>query len=185
MLFLDCKVDFAWWLVKENAPSAADEKTLIGFVLLGDPSIHPLGTKVRHHEIPLAAEERRQRRVVRELLADEIRKLIPKRKSATPTERAKAKTVFANARRSLTASYIKELSKFGVKTDGIPSRKTQYAIACPKKAHGGSRVIRRRKSVEYYWSGQHVSAAGHKQIRVLKAETDPDGNLWRTAVIYG
>lgn len=75
----------------------------------------PLGTKVRHHEIPLAAEERRQRRVVRELLADEIRKLIPKRKSATPTERAKAKTVFANARRSLTASDIKELSKFGVK----------------------------------------------------------------------
>ena len=39
--FLDCKVHFAWWLVKENAPSAADEKTLIGFVLLGDPSIHP------------------------------------------------------------------------------------------------------------------------------------------------
>lgn len=27
--FLDCKVDFAWWLVKENAPSAADEKTLL------------------------------------------------------------------------------------------------------------------------------------------------------------
>jgi hypothetical protein len=131
--FLDCKVHFAWWLVKENAPSAADEKTLIGFVLLGDPSIHPLGTKVRHHEIPLAAEERRQRRVARELLADEIRKLIPKRKSATPTEQAKAKTVFANARRSLTASDIKELSKFGVKTDGVPSRKTQYAIECPKK----------------------------------------------------
>ena len=184
--FLDSKIDFAWWLVKEhNGLGTADEKILIAFVLLGDPSIHPVGTKDPHQEISLAAEERRQRRVARELLADETRKLIPSRSGATKAERAMAKNVFKIARSSLTKSDIKELNKFGVKSStAVRVQKLNTALHDPKKGGGGSRRIRRRQSLEYYWSGRMVNAAGQKQIRVLKAETDPDGNLWRTAVIY-
>ena len=44
-------------------------------------------------------------------------------------------------------------------------------------------VIRSRQSLQYYWSERRVHS-GHEQIRLLKAETDRKGNLWRTSVIH-
>jgi hypothetical protein len=80
---------------------------------------------------------------------------------------------------------IKELSKFGFKPTAVRVEKLDTPLHDPRKARGGSKVIRKRQSLGYYWGGKRVSAAGHKQIRVLKAETDPDGKLWRRSVIYG
>jgi hypothetical protein len=179
--FLDAKQIYLRRLIFQQhyGLDDGDEKTLIEYVLLGDPSIHPVMIAPRR-AIALAAKDRQLRRVVRRLEAWQIRQLFPKREPATPASRAMAKKVFTSARSELRKNVIKELKEFRIKPTAVRVQK----LDMPLHAEGEARKPP-RQSLEYYWSGRRVRD-GHKQIRVLKAETDLKGNLVpdSTTVIY-
>jgi Peptidase family C25 len=172
LAFLDSKMNYAAAIIqKGNILDLGDEKTLIEYVLLGDPSIHPVTSE---HPSALAAEERRQRRVVRQRLANGLRTLLPERRPVPTAKSGMAKKVFNRAHSTLGKGVIKELTKFRIKPAAARVEKLDTSLDAP----GGS-----RQSLEYYWSGRR-DRDGQKQICVLKAETDLEGNLCRTAVLH-
>lgn len=178
--FLDAKQIYLRRLIFDQhyGLDEGDEKTLIEYVLLGDPSIHPVIIGKRR-AIALAAKDRDLRRVVRKLEAWQIRQLLPKRARAAPS-RATVKKVYDSAQLALKKHVIEELKEFRIKPTTVRVQK----VDMPLHAEGETWKAP-RQSLEYYWSGRRVRD-GQKQIRVLRAETDLDGNLLphRTAVIY-
>ena len=181
--FLQSKQDYLRWIHQEgHVADLADEKTLVEYILLGDPSIHPVKSVMRP-EIALAAEERRQRRVARTMLATGIREFLPTRSHATPAEHAMAKEVFINARSVIAKDAIGKRKEFEIKPTTVRVERVDTRLPASRERSRGPRVIQKRQSLEYYWSERRVHD-GHKQIRLLKAETDQKGNLWRTAVIH-
>lgn len=178
--FLDAKQIYLRRLIFDQhyGLDEGDEKTLIEYVLLGDPSIHPVRIGTARAK-KLAAEDRQLRRVVRKLEAWQICQLLPKRARATPS-RATVKKVYTSAELDLKEHVIKELKEFKIKPTTVRVQKVGMPLHAEDKAWKS-----RRQTLEYYWSGRRVRD-GQKQIRVLKAETDLQGNLLprRTAVIY-
>jgi hypothetical protein len=178
--FLDAKQIYLRRLIFEQhyGLDVCDEKTLTEYVLLGDPSIHPVKIG-RRHEMALAAQDRQLRRMVRKLEAWQICQLLPKRARAMPS-RGTLKKVYTNAQLALKKQVIEELKEFRIKPTSVRVQK----VDMPLHVEGEARKAP-RQSLEYYWSG-HRDRNGQKQIRVLKTETDLDGNLLpnRTAVIY-
>jgi len=157
-----------------------DAKTLIEYVLLGDPSIHPvISSEVAEGE--LAVQERQQRRVARAMLAAGIRDFLPTRSSATPAQAAMAKDVFKSAQDMIPKDSVKKLKTFGIKPTAARVKRVNSRLpAFPETPSG---PIRRRKSLEYYWSGRRGRGA-HKQLCLLKAVTDPHGKVSRASVMY-
>jgi hypothetical protein len=136
-----------------------------------------------HPTISLAAEERRQRRISSALMAKQIRRLLPKRAPAMPAAWAMAKKVFTSVRSALAKNVIKELKEFRIKATAVRVEKLDTSLRALGEGRSVTGGIHRRQSLEYYWSGQRVRD-GHKQILLLKAETDRKGNLCRRAVIH-
>jgi hypothetical protein len=170
--FLDSKMNYVGAILQQgNALDLGDEKTLIEYILLGDPSIHPVTSQ---HPSALAAEERRLRRVVRQRLAHGLRTLLPERRPISLAKRSIAKKVFEQAHSTLGRNVRKELAKFKMKPSAARVEKLRMALEAPGEA---------RQSLEYYWRGRH-DRGGQKQVCVLKAETDLNGNLCRTAVLH-
>ncbi|HSN33259.1 MAG TPA: C25 family cysteine peptidase, partial [Ideonella sp.] len=94
---LESRQDYVRWLAGQGqAPDSADEKTLIEFVLLGDPSLHPVATAATpaRKVSPLVAQERGQRRAVRAVMAAQIRKDLPHREPARPADARAAQRLF-------------------------------------------------------------------------------------------
>lgn len=109
---LEAKQQYIQWFGRQGTvQDVADEKTLIEYVLLGDPSIHPVGIAPKPVHAPpkpkgpttkgagaaaamgapeaavaagLVAAERRQRRVALAATAKEVRKGLPKRSNIKP-----------------------------------------------------------------------------------------------------
>jgi hypothetical protein len=199
--FLESKQDYVRWINQQGqAPDIADEKTLIEYVLLGDPSIHPVSAvpaapakavaaPMRRAAPALASQERRQRRVVRAQLAAQIRDLLPKRIAATAQAKAQARKVFQAAHAALATRLVKELKSFGIKSTSARVEELQTPLRAPAAAAmglpGRAKVaaLQNRRSLEYYFSGRRVRD-GHKEIRLVKVETDPNGNVMRTAVVH-
>ena len=72
-----------YYLEGGGTADALDQKTMVEYVLLGDPSIHPVAAKVSCPESRLDPQERTQRRAIHLRRAGEIQKLLPKRTNAT------------------------------------------------------------------------------------------------------
>jgi Peptidase family C25 len=196
--FLEAKQDYVRWINQQgHAPDLADEKTLIEFVLLGDPSIHPVSAAVPAaaartpaHTLaarpsPLALQERRQRRIVRARMAEQIREVLPVRTAASGALKARAAKLFEAARAALKV----DPKTFGIRPKAARVERLETRLPAPPAAArrgpamAKARPAGNRESIEYYWSGRRVQD-GHKQIRLVKVETDPKGNVLRTAVIH-
>lgn len=181
--FLDSKIDYACAIIDQGrALDLADEKTLIEYVLLGDPSIHPVGSKDKERpKTLLSAEERRQRRVVRQRLAEGLRILLPERRpvkktsdTKTAEEETVAKKMFESAKTDLGGDVVKNLEKFSIEPTAFRLEKVNTAL----DAHGNT-----RESFEYYWTGQRPRG-GRKQACLVKAETDRNGEFSGATVVY-
>jgi hypothetical protein len=179
--FLDSKIDYACAIIDQGkALDLADEKTLIEYVLLGDPTIHPVGSKEPPKTL-LPAEERRQRRVVRQRLAEGLRILLPERRpvkkaaeTKTAEEEAAAKKMFDRAKTELGEEAVKNLETFSIEPTAFRVEKVDTAL----DKHGDT-----RQSLEYYWTGQR-DRDGHKQICLVKAEIDRNGEFSGATVVY-
>ena len=195
--FLEAKQDYVRWINQQgHAPDIADEKTLIEYVLLGDPSVQPVGVAPASTAKPTRAsvlagashlklQERRQRRVVRASIAAQIRDVLPVRAAAKGRAVARAAQVFVAAR----AAFKKTFDAFGIRPRTVRVEQVETRLpAHPVAARRGLALARvqpvgNRQSFEYYWSGRRVQD-GHKHIRLLKVETDHRGNVLRTAVVH-
>jgi hypothetical protein len=153
-----------------------EEKTVIEYVLLGDPSIHPVSS-VPDCANELAIQERRQRRVARAMVAAGIRDLLPTRSPATPEEENKATEVFAS---NIAKDAIKNLKGFSIKTNAVRVQRVDTRFPESPETKG---PIQTRRSLEYYWSGER-DRIGHKQLCLLKVEADLQGRPWRASVMY-
>jgi hypothetical protein len=198
--FFEAKQDYVRWINQQGqAPDLADEKTLIEFVLLGDPSIHPVGATppasakvapaaMAHPAKTLVSEERRQRRVVRARLAGQMRELLPVRTGAGVAARARAKRVFQIAQAALQGGVVKAFKEFRIRLSAVRVERLDTSLRAPVAAGGRAlarpkAAIQSRQSLEYYWSGRRV-LDGHRQIRLVKVETDQKGNVLRTSVVH-
>ena len=119
-----------YYLEGGGTADALDQKTMVEYVLLGDPSIHPVAAKVSCPESKLNPQERTQRRAIHLRRAREIQKLLPKRTNAT---RAGAKAVYNKLPKQVT----KKLAKFDINPAAAPSGKTRDAPGEPDPAIAG------------------------------------------------
>ncbi|MBI3374056.1 MAG: hypothetical protein HY017_20215 [Betaproteobacteria bacterium] len=202
--FLESKQDYICWLNQQGqVPDLADEKTLVEYVLLADPSIHPVaaapgpalaaagGTAaaVAARPSPLALQERHQRRVVRAQMAAQMRGILPTRSAAKGEALGRAARLFETAKQLLAAdaeglgmrAEAVRVEKLETRFPGAQAAATRGAPARAVAAASGR--IGNRQSFEYYWSGRRMFDA-HKRIRLVKVETDAQGNVLRTSVVH-
>ena len=202
--FLEAKQDYVRWISEQGAsPDRADEKTLIEFVLLGDPSIQPVSapasessisrvaaTGPRAHALGVRAvalvdQERRQRRFLRTRMAEQLREVLPDRLPAGSAAIARSAKVFEAVRALLG----EDTKTFGLKPRQARVDKLETTLPRPLAARKGSRAVANarnvgpKQSIEYYWSGRRI-LEGHKQIRLVKVETDTAGNVIRSSVLH-
>jgi len=202
--FLEAKQDYVRWISEQgSSPDRADEKTLIEFVLLGDPSIQPVvapasgssisrvaATGPRAHAlgaraVDLVDQERRQRRFLRGQMAEQMREVLPDRSPAGGAAIARSAKVFEEARAILG----EEAEKFGLmpqqaRVDKLETKlPRQFTALKASRAVASARNVGTKQSIEYYWSGRRI-LEGHKQIRLVKVETDTAGNVIRSSVVH-
>jgi hypothetical protein len=178
--FLESKQDNpGYFYTRGQVQGIQEEKTLIEYILLGDPSIHPVKSVPDPANL-LAIQERRQRRASRVLVAAGIHELLPTRSPAAPKEEAKATDVFAS---DLAKDAIKNLKEFSIKPTAARVRRVHSRFPASPETSKDPSVIRKRRSLEYYWSGQR-DRGDHKQLCLLKVEADQHGKPWRTSATY-
>jgi len=152
------------------------EKTLIEYILLGDPSIHPVSSS-ESSVGALAVQERQQRRVAGAMMAAGIGKLLPTRYPATREQEAKATEVFAS---KVAKDAIKNLKGFSFEPEAVRVQRVDTRFPDSPEAMRGP--IQRRQSLEYYWAGKR-ERGGHKQLCLLKVETNLQSRPWRVSVM--
>lgn len=174
--FLACKQDYhSHYSLKDHVLTSDEQKTLIEYVLLGDPSIHPV-TTLQSSKGLLAAQSRQRRREARAKLANGIRSCLPKRSPASDAEKAMAGKVFITAQNEIPKDDIEKLKNFNIKPTAVQVKRVDAPLPDPQET---------RQSLEYYWSGK-LKRGRQKQFCLLKAETDRKGRLLpgSTAVTY-
>ncbi len=178
--FLESKQDNpGYHYTRGQVVGVQEEKTLIEYVLLGDPSIHPV-TSVPDSANSLAFQERRQRRAARAMAAAGIRELLPTRSDATDDEKGMAPQVFAS---KLVQNAIKNLNEFSMEPTAAQVQKVDTRLPDSPATVTDPSTVKRRQSLEYYWRGLR-DRGDHKQLCLLKVDTDPKGRPWRTSVMY-
>jgi hypothetical protein len=154
-----------------------DVKTLIEFILLGDPSIHPVKSAQSSTNL-LAIQSRRRRRDARAKLATGMRECLPRPLSTTDAEKALADKVFIKAKNEIAKiakNDIMKLKDFGIDPAVVQVKKLEAPVP-------GSPC---RESLQFYWGGRRLRGR-QKQFCVLRTETDLKGKLvpGSTKVVY-
>jgi hypothetical protein len=174
--FLACKQDYqSHYSLKDDILSSDEQKTLIEYILLGDPSIHPVSSAQSSKSL-LAVQSRLRRRDARAKLAEGIRSCLPTRFDATDAEKAMSEVVFIKAQKKISKDDVEKLKQFNVKPAAVQVKRVDAPLPDSQET---------RQSLEYYWSGKR-DRDGQSQFCLLKAETDRKGKLTpgRTAVLY-
>ena len=175
--FLDSKTGYAYTIIDQGRIlSLADEKTLIEYVLFGDPSIHPVEKGAVAKGV-LPDEERWRRRIVRQRVAQGLRNLLPERRPPKRAEPTTAKKIFARALKDIAKDDItrfNKLKEFSIQPTEARVSKLDIALG-----DDGTQPLK-----EYDWSGQRAEDGYHKQACLVKAQIDRNGTLCRTSVAY-
>ncbi len=106
-----------------------------------------------------------------------MRNLIPTRSPATYEEKAKATKVFAS---KLAKDAITNLKGFRIEPNATQVQRVETRSRFPGDGTDAS-AIKTRQSLEYYWHGQRIRGE-HKQLCLLRVETDPQARPWRASV---
>jgi hypothetical protein len=177
-------------------PDLAEEKTMLQFSLLGDPSIHVLSPVVPRPvvaaarpgrralaELPLGpAEERRARRALGFAAGEQIRSRLPERAPAAP-RRGEAQAVFEDLSRDLPGF------EFGpplVSRVVSSVRQPEFSIAGARRATAA--VVRSspplvlHETFQSYWMGRKRTDRPVIDARMIKVETDAAGRIIRTQI---
>ena len=149
---------------------SADEKTLMQFILLGDPSIHPVKPLEPGVIASAATIARRQRRIVSLQTGAILTAAIPKRRAVRET------TVPDNV-----AGLARELSEragagFNFRFSSPMVERVTNRIRATATAVVG------RISLQYYWMARRHDGAV-PDVRIVSIQTDTRGNVIRTQIL--
>jgi hypothetical protein len=198
---LEAKQDFVRWNEQQGDQiDSADEKTLLQFTLLGDPSVHPviaagpaavataslLGAK------PGAAVTlaRRQRRAARFELGAVLRDGLPERqtlKAAAVPKSVKGVATQLAERAGVDFKFKLASPKVQrVKTE-ISQPELSVTAALPlvaAKMRSSPAKLVSRTSYQYYWTARyHVADAPVAELRMVTIQADPSGHVLRTQLL--
>jgi hypothetical protein len=196
---LEAKQDFVRWNQQEGYEiDSADEKTLIQFVLLGDPSLHPVAASIPAGG-PVRAFAggrapaftpmfRLQRRAMRHDLGELIRAALPER---TSVRVAKVPTSVQEAARKGSKS---SRDGFAFKMGNPLVQRVERSIQQPEislavaraAASKGAPVVAKaavdRSIFQYYWAARRETGPV-PEIRLISVQADAKGNTLRTQVL--
>ncbi len=201
---LEAKQDYLRWLQQQGQePDAADEKTLIQFLLLGDPSIHPVpsaasatGRARRAGREPAAAGlaaavpaalQRQRRRAARFEIGGLLRESLPERHVTSPKKAPK--TVADEARRAAAAVSTAQMRWTLGRADRVVTTAVAPELA-PRAAASiagqpglrATRSVAARQTYQYYWiSRQRTDRV--KRISMVTVQADSRGRVLGSRVV--
>jgi hypothetical protein len=193
---LEAKQDFLRWLQQQGAtPDVADEKTLIQFMLLGDPSIHPVleaaapagprparAAVLRRNTLLVAPQQRQLRRTMRLQLGRILRQDLPTRtmSQAKPPRQAAAvaRVLLASAPAAAAAGGVKrarwtERVSHPTPTGVPPMRPMAAALRRPAATRA---PVASASTYQYYWVTRYQSN-GIRRISLVTVQTDGRGQV--------
>lgn len=200
---LEARQDYLRWLQQQGQePDAADEKTLIQFLLLGDPSIHPVppatsatGRARRAGREPAAglaatvpaALQRQRRRAARFEIGGLLRASLPERHVTSP--KAAPESVAAEARRAAAAVTTAKMRWTLGRADRVMTTAVAPELA-PRAAASvagqpGLRVARSaaaRQTYQYYWVSRQKTDRV-KRISMVTVQADSRGRVLGSRVV--
>ena len=199
---LDSKQNFVKWIEQQGrTPDLAEEKTLLQFLLLGDPSIHLVpsvqtdGPVLASMESARAApagllgsaEERRLRRTVAHRTGEQLTNDLPERKLISG-KKALPKKLVSNLRKQLCNGKWFKFGKPLVHKIERPFQQPELRTAAMRGVRAaGARAtppIARRETFEYYWiARKKTKNMPVIDARMVKVETDKEGTVLRTRVL--
>lgn len=157
-----------------------EQKTVVEYILLGDPSIHPVSS-TPHSANELALQERRQRRVARAMIGAGLRDLLPTRSPATDEEQSWATGVYDS---EIAQDAINKLKGFSIDRKAVRVQRVDTEFPDSPATAKDATAIKKRQSLEYYWSGKRDRGEGtDKQLCLLRVETDRKGRPWRASMM--
>ena len=171
---LESKQDLVRWeQTQGNDLDAADEKTLLQFVLLGDPAIHPVkaatpagvvsASMLGAAPTPASAVARQARRAARLELGAMLRSVMPE---VTPVRAARVPPQLHTIARTLVA-------------EAGDGNSNGAALGRPRVE---KRVRPVGENLQYYWASRHHEGRV-RTIRVVSIQADTKGNVLRTHVL--
>jgi hypothetical protein len=161
-----------WGQTQGDLPDSADDKTLIQFMLLGDPSIHPV--KVADQPaVASAALARRQRRATSHQLGAMLTAAIPKRRAVN--ERMVPANVEGLARE------LTERAGAGFQFKFSNPQVERVTSKIPQPELRENTVVG-RNSLQYYWMARRGDGPV-TDVRIVSIQTDVHGNVLRTQVL--
>lgn len=200
---LDSKQNFVKWIEQQGrTPDLAEEKTLLQFLLLGDPSIHlvpsvqadgpvlaaAMGVSRVSAKVSLGSpEERRIRRTVAHGTGERLTKDLPERKVVSG-KKSLPKTLLSNLKKQLPSGKLFKFGKPLVHKVDKPFQQPELSAAAMRGVTAaGARAtppIARKETFEYYWiARKKTKKAPIIDARMLKVETDKQGTVLRTRVL--
>jgi hypothetical protein len=189
---LEAKQDFMQGLVNQGQnPETSDEKTMIEFVLLGDPAIHPIRSTVPlpQRAGPVAIERRAanraERRIARAVVGAQVQKALPTRVAAAAPSADHARKIFKAASGLLSKADLGSMNPTHCRASCL--RPAPYREEMTRKAGPVSRAAMREstaQTMEYTWSSRKKATVGPVKIVLLKVQTDAEGTVLRTRTLY-
>jgi hypothetical protein len=200
---LESKQDFLQFLQGQGQrPDSADEKTIIEFMLLGDPSIHPVRTGVATPARSAAGRgaavaavrggadlQRAERRAARMALGQTVRQHLPQRSAAVAPAAARARQLYAAAMQWLGTKAMAGMDPAAANA----SRLIEPHHAMPRAAAvaGGARALvaagavahATGETMEYRWS-RITRVNGRLDGQMLTMQVDGEGRVLRSRVVH-
>ncbi|HET9978085.1 MAG TPA: C25 family cysteine peptidase [Burkholderiaceae bacterium] len=196
---LESKQDYLQFLQGQGQrPDTADEKTMIEFVLLGDPSIHPVKSAATPMRTPAtrgtaaAARggvelQRAERRAARRELGAAVTRRLPVRSAAPAPAAAKARQLYAAALRWLGTKGVPGLAGVAPSVSRLSER---HATAPARAAAGKARSAVAAgavpsvagKTTEYRWT-RVTRVNGVPEGQMLTMQVDAEGRILRSRLL--
>lgn len=194
---LEAKQDYLQYLQKQgHEPDTADEKTIIEFVLLGDPALHPVegslpaaptraASRVDAGALSRATVLRSDRRAARAVIAAQVDSALPRREAAPAPRAETARELFRAAAGLLGRGNLAQLDPTDAKASrligatpsaGVP-KAFRAVVAAASRARGAQ-----APTMEYTWTGRQI-IGNHVRITLLKVHADADHNVLRSRVL--
>lgn len=185
---LESRQDYLQYLVNQGQrPDTADEKTLIEFVLLGDPSVHPVAgaaTPAPKKAVSAAWAARRDRRIARAVLASGLKPLLHERRPFDSPAAAAARRVFRSVAGLLGAGDAKLLDPATARLTRLLPPAGTVRAALRRGLAVAAREPKGGDALEYAWAGGSTTKDGRRHVRLLTVQTDLDGNVLRTRLLH-
>ena len=197
---LEAKQDYLQYLVKQGQnPDTADEKTMIEFVLLGDPAVHPIqggvpapapatkaNTNTKTKDVAAFARAsalRNERRMARAVIAVQVDGALARRESALAPRAETARRLFKAAAGLLGGGDFSHLDPAEAKASRLVAPPAPAGVQKSlRSVVAASRGTPREHAMEYTWTGRKV-VKDHVQISLLKVHADARGTVLRSRLL--